>query len=189
MRQRVEIGELVRPSPPTASCRKCRRDSRARVWSRPPRAAGTECPKHPLHRPVRQAEAVFLLERRQRVARKYDRLLDAACIVGVDEVAEDGGILGDLLGTNAEHVVEPDAGIGHARTCRPAASELQQAPRHDRGDLAVAILQFQPAHRLGDIVHRALVVERLAGSSRRARGERFPRSRCARVSCADRPPR
>ncbi len=99
------------------------------------------------------------------------------------------GIFGDVLRANPEHVVEADARIGHAKSCRPAPAVLLEAARHDRGDLAVAVLQLEAAHRLGDVAHGAVVVERLRRSSRRARGARSPRSRSARASCAGRLPR
>src|SRR5882724_4363170 len=40
---------------------------------------------------------------------------------------------------------------------------LHEAPRHDGSDLVVALLKLQAAYLFGDLAHRAVIVERLAG--------------------------
>ena len=105
---------------------------------------------------------MLLLERRQRVARMHDRLLDAMVVVGVQQVAEWGGIFGDILRVNAAKIVDTAAGIGHGECAIRSVPQLQQKPRHDRRDLVVAILDIELADGLRDLAHGAVVVERLA---------------------------
>ena len=81
----------------------------------------------------------------------------------MDALGQDRRILRDGLRRHAENVLQADAGVGHAGGAVRTRPMLIEARGNDRRDLVVAVLQLQPAHRLGDFAQRSVIVERLAG--------------------------
>ena len=160
--QRIEIGELVHLRLGALQLRNV--GDEAVPQRRPVRLALRKgMGEHPFHFPVGQADAVLALPFRQRLARMEKRCLDARKIVRMNERAQDRAVLRHLFGMHAEYVIQPNAGIGHAGCAVRAHAMLVKAGGEHGRDLVVAVLQLQPADRLGHFAHGPVIVERLAG--------------------------